>query len=226
MRNMLTSAALLAALATSAMAGAPNLVTNGSFETPGPGFLVVQGWENYNGTVAIDASVEAPALDGTNSIKMFGNGPGPGLQDDVVLLQAVPGIQPGFQYTLSANAWHNSFDAVQPGNAVVLQMQFRNASNAAIETVETTAIVPNSTPTDQWNFVEVTGIAPAGTTNIQVGVLHIQFDGVSPGASFWDDVQLIQGGGDPCPSPADFNDDGVINVFDVFDFLNTFSKGC
>jgi hypothetical protein len=227
MRTKLIGASLLAALATVATAGGPNLVTNGSFEVPGPGFILLQGWENFNGTVAIDASVEAPALDGTNSVKMFGNGPGPGIQDDVVLLQAVQGIQPGTQYTLSANAWHNSFDAVQTGNAVVLQMAFRDANNNVLTAPEQVAIVPGSTPTDQWNFVEVSAIAPPNTTNIQVGILHIQFDGEAPGASFWDDVQLTEGGGNPsCGNPADFNGDNTIDFFDLLAFVSAFNQGC
>lgn len=227
MRTKLIGASLLAALATVATAGGTNLVVNGSFETPGPGFILLQGWENFNGSVTIDASDEVPALDGVNSVKMFGLGPGPGIQDDVVLLQTVPGIQAGLEYTLTANAWHNSFDAVQTGNAVLLQIQFRDDSNVVIESVESTAIAPNSTPTDQWNFVEVTGIAPAGTTNIQVAILHIQFDGVAPGASFWDDVSLVEGGGTPsCGNPADFNGDNSIDFFDMLAFISAFNQGC
>lgn len=227
MRTKLIGASLLAAMASIATAGGTNLVVNGSFETPGPGFILLQGWQNFNGSVTIDASNEAPALDGVNSVKMFGLGPGPGIQDDVVLIQTVTGITAGTEYTLTGNAWHNSFDAVQPGNAVLLQMVFQDSSGAAISAVEQTAIAPGSTPTDQWNFVEVNGVAPAGTTQILVAVLHIQFDGVAPGASFWDDIRLVEGGGTPnCGNPADFDGNNTIDFFDLLSFISAFNQGC
>lgn len=225
MRSKLIGATLLAALATVATAGGTNLVANGSFETPGPGFILLQGWQNFGGGVFIDASAEVPALDGTRSVKMFGEFTG--VQNDQVLIQTVPGIQAGLQYTLSGNAWHNAGDAVQPGNLILLQMVFQNASGAALDTIQEEAIVPNSTPTDQWNFVEMSGTAPVGTTQILVAVLHLQLDGQGAGASFWDDIQLVQGGGTPnCGNPADFNDDGQIDFFDLLAFVSAFNQGC
>ena len=159
MRTKMMAAALLAAMA--AGANAQNLVTNGSFETPGPGFILFSGWENYNNVFA-DASVEVAAQDGTTSAKMYGQFGG--VQSDQVLLNYVTGVTANTQYTLSAYAYHNSFDAVQPGNLVLLQLNFQDAAGNGLQTVQVEAITPNSTPTDQWNRAEVTGISPPGTT--------------------------------------------------------------
>ncbi len=222
MRTKLFGAALLAAATCGAMAGGPNLLVNGSFETPGPGFLLFQGWENYN-NVFSDVSVEVPAQDGTTSAKMFGQFGG--VQSDQVLLQYVQGVTPGTQYNLSAYAWHNSGDAVQEGNLVLLQMVFQNASGQNIEAVERVAINPLSTPTDQWNLVEVNGIAPPNTSRILVALLHLQLDGAAAGATFWDNVRLTEGAAG-CGNPADFNGDGVLNFFDISAFLNAFQQGC
>ncbi len=222
MRTRLTAAALMA-LSTAAMAG-DNLMTNGSFETPGPGFILLQGWENYGGGVFTDVSVEVPPHDGTTSVKMFGEFTG--VQNDQVLLQTVPGIQAGETYTLSGYTWHNSLDAVQQGNLVLLQMTFQNAAGAPLETIEQVGITPGSTPTDQWNLVEVTGIAPANTAQILVAVLHLQLDGAATGATFWDDIRLIQGGGSGCNNPADFDGSGVVDVFDLLGFIDAYTQGC
>jgi hypothetical protein len=210
---------VLAAVAGSA--AAQNLVTNGSFETPGPGFVLFQGWENYNNVFA-DDSIEVTAQDGLTSAKMFGQFGG--VQSDQVLLQYVTGITPGETYTLSAYALHNSFDAVQAGNLVLLQLNFLSAPvpGATIDTVQVVAIDPASTPTDLWNKVEVSGIAPPGTTSILVALLHLQLDGQAAGATFWDNVELFAGGGQT-DCAADINGDGVVDFGDVSDFATQFS---
>jgi hypothetical protein len=217
-------AAAVALLAGVAAAGGTNLIANGSFETPGAGFVLFQNWENYGGGVFTDVSTEVPAHDGVTSVKMFGEFTAS--QNDQVLLQTVTGITAGQTYTLSAQAWHNDFDAVQPGNLVLLQLVFQNAQGANLEAPEVVAIAPGTTPTNQWNHVEVSGIAPPNTTQILVALLHLQLDGLAAGATFWDSVSLVEGGGTGCNNPADFNNDGILDFFDVQAFLAAFSQGC
>lgn len=222
LKSMIGAAALSLAVG-SALAGGPNLVTNGSFETPGPGFVLFQGWQNFGGNVFADASVEVPAHDGTTSVKMFGEFTGS--QNDQVLVQTVTGITPGTTYKLSAQAWHNSFDAIQPGNLVLLQMVFQTAGGAALEAPEIVALSP-TTPTDQWNLVELTGIAPPNTAQILVALLHLQLDGAATGATFWDSVSLVEVEDTGCDNPADYNKDGILDFFDILAFLADFSAGC
>jgi hypothetical protein len=222
MRGMKIGAMAIAALA--AGASAQNLMSNGSFEQTGPGFILFQNWDNFN-NVFLDASVELTAQDGVNSAKMFGQFGGE--QSDQVLLQTVTGITEGQQYSLSAYAQHLSTDAVQAGNLVLLQLNFQDSAGNGVPggQVQAEAIVPGSTPTDQWLQTVVTGTAPAGATQILVALLHLQLDGAAPGATFWDNVELVEGDV-VLPCEGDFNGDGLLNFFDFVDFINAFNAGC
>ncbi len=223
MRTKLSGAALLAAMATTAIAGGPNLASNGSFETPGPGFILFQDWENY-GNVFADASMDIAAHSGTTSAKMYGGFPGPGIQSDQVLLQTVTGISPGTTYTLSGQLYQSSADQLGPGNLIIMQMVFQNANGTGLETLDQVVLAPGS-PLDQWNQYDISGIAPANTAQILIALLHLQLDGESAGATFWDSISLTEGAAG-CGNPADFNGDGVINFFDVSAFISAFQQGC
>lgn len=218
-----------AALGLAAMgANAQNLLNNGSFEVPGPGFLLFDSYQNF-GNVFADASIEVPALDGTTSAKMFGATSG--LQSDQVLLQDVPGIVAGNVYTLSGSIWNPSGDEIGPENIIIFQMNFRDASGASIEIAEVQVDFMNE-PLDTWNAQEVMAIAPAGSDSMTVALLHIQLgdDQGQPvqlgGASFWDNIMLVEGEDMSCNNPADFNNDGALNFLDISAFLNAFGQGC
>jgi hypothetical protein len=205
-------------------AQAQNLMSNGSFETAGPGFVEFADWQNFGNVFTADSG-EIAAQDGSVCAKMFGGFIG--VQSDQVLLQTVENINEGTLYTLSTYAQHLSTDMLEEGNIILLQMNFQNESGATLETVEVDALTENSV-TDEWINVSVEGIAPPGTTQIFVALLHIQLEGFgdgAPGASFWDNVQLVEGG-EVCTNPADFTGDGVLNFFDISAFLAEYSKGC
>jgi len=209
-------------------ANAQNLMTNGSFETPGPGFTLFEGWQNFGNVFASDAGETAPQ-DGIATGKMFGASSG--LQSDQVLLQTVEGIVEGELYTLSAFTQNLSADALGMENLILIQMNFQDANGDTIEAVETSAIDVVMDPFDTWINSSVEGIAPAGTTQILVALLHIQlgtdqgFPTQGGGASFWDNIELV-GGEAPCTNPADINGDGTLNFFDVSAFLTEFGNGC
>jgi hypothetical protein len=222
---MKISTILVGALAAvTCSAHAQNLVVNGSFEDSGMGFFDFAGWEDYDGAGPAGLPEVTPQ-DGNTCVKMFGNFGGG--ENTAVALQVVEGVTPGETYTLSCYANHLSVDAINGGNVAVLSLQFRDSGDNIIEAVDADAVSPTGTPTDEWRLIEVSGIAPANTDNIQVVLVHVQFDGVSPGASFWDNVSLTEGGGGPlCDNPADINGDGVLNFSDVTSFLTQYSMGC
>jgi len=220
MRHSILISALLGCASLGAQA--QNLLLNSSFETAGPGFVLFEDWQNF-GNVFADDSVEVIAQDGTTSAKMFGQFSG--AQNDQVLLQTVTGISEGQLYTLDGYALHNTGDEVAEGNLILLQLNFQDSAGNGLESIDTVAIDPLSTPTDVWNLVEVSGIAPPGTTQILVALLHLQIDGAAGGASFWDNISLVEGEA-PCTNPADMNHDGVLNFFDVSAFLQAFAEGC
>ncbi len=221
MRGLKIGAMAVGAIA--AGANAQNLMTNGSFEDAGPGFILFDAWDAFNNVFA-DDNVELMAQDGMRSAKMFGQFGGE--QSDQVLLQTITGITEGQEYTLSAYAQHLSTDAVQDGNLVLLQLNFQDSGGNGLAQIETQAIVPDQTPTDQWIQSSVSGVAPAGTSQILVALLHLQLDGAAPGATFWDNVELVEGDGPTEPCPGDFNMDGQLNFFDFVDFINAFNAGC
>ncbi len=227
MRHSLVMTAALAATAFGA--NAQNLMLNGSFETPGPGFITFADWQFFNNVFA-DDNVEQTAPDGVRSAKMFGFGNG--MQNDHGLFQTVGGINEGMQYTLSSQVLNPSIDAIGAENIILLQMNFQDAGGATLESVEVDAIDIDNDPFDTWVTKTVSGIAPAGTTQITVYLLHIQlgadagFPTQEGGASFWDNITLVEGGDVPCTNPADINGDGVIDFFDISGFLQLYAEGC
>lgn len=219
-----------AALGFAAMnANAQNLLSNGSFETPGPGFVVFEDWIQFNNVFA-DISDEQTPQDGMTSGKMFGFGNG--LQNDHGMFQVVEGLTAGEEYTLSGYVLNPSNDQLGPEVIILAQLNFLDAGGVPLETVETQVINVNTSPLDTWVLGEVSGIAPAGTTSASVYLLHIQlgakagFPDQLGGASFWDNFSLTEGGGTGCNNPADLNGDGMLNFLDVSRFLQLFGEGC
>jgi len=216
---------LIATIACSAQA--QNLLNNNSFETPGPGFVLFQDWINFGNVFGADSG-ELVAQDGSISAKMFGASNG--AQSDQVLNQNVAATE-GEQYTLSAYCQNLSTDALGNENIILIQMVFKDGGGNPLETIETNAIDTANDPLDTWVYSELSGIAPVGTTNIDVYLLHIQlgadqgFPSQGGGASFWDNISLTQGTA-PCTNPADFNGDGTLNFFDISAFLDAYSAGC
>lgn len=218
-------AAALAAATCSV--NAQNILDNASFETEGPGFVAFENWENFGNIFAADDG-EVVAQDGLLSAKMFGASSG--AQSDQVLTQNVAATA-GVSYTLSGYCQNKSSDALGDENIILMQMVFRDSGGNGLLTVETDAIDPASDPFDTWVYSSVEAIAPAGTTNIDVFLLHIQlgtdqgFPTQGGGASFWDNIVLSDGDA-PCTNPADLNGDGELNFFDVSLFITEFSNGC
>lgn len=206
---------------------AQNLLANGSFETPGPGFVEFASWMNFGNIFTADSG-EVVAQDGAVSAKMFGASSGG--QSDQVLTQNVAATA-GELYTLTTYCQNLSSDALGNENVILAQMVFRNAGGDALEAVEDDAIDPMTDPLDTWVMTQLSAVAPAGTVSIDVFLLHIQlgadqgFPTQGGGASFWDNVSLTTGDA-PCTNPADINGDGELNFFDVSAFLTAYSQGC
>ena len=219
--------ALAAAAAMTTTASAQNLLSNGSFETAGPGFVTFADWMNYGNIFQADSGEAAP-MDGSFTAKMFGASSG--AQSDQVLQQDVD-ANAGELYTLTAYCQNLSSDALGEENILLTQLVFRDSGGNTIEAIETPAISPTTDPLDTWVMSSLTGIAPEGTETISVYLLHIQlgtdqgFPTQGGGASFWDNVSLVSGDA-PCMNPADLNGDGVLNFFDVSMFITEFSAGC
>ncbi|RMH12469.1 MAG: hypothetical protein D6695_06595 [Planctomycetota bacterium] len=218
-----------AALTCASPALAQNLLLNNSFEIPGPGFVLFEDWGHFNNTFA-DDNIEVTAQDGVRSVKTFGQFI-PGGQSDNGVYQIVPATG-GTEYTLSCWTLSLSTDPLEPfvtvpsnyGHLPLLIMDFKDANGVVLDSAVGDAFIPGVDPLDTWIQRSVTGVAPAGTVEMQVTLLLIQFD-EAPGSLFWDNAELTEGsGGGPCA--ADMNNDGILDFFDVLTFLQAFSDGC
>lgn len=219
---------ITAAVATiTCSASAQNLLDNGSFETPGPGFVEFASWQNFGNIFTADMG-EVIAQDGLVSAKMFGASSGS--QSDQVLTQNVAATE-GELYTLTTYCQNLSSDPLGEENIILSQLVFRNAAGDSLEVIDHPAIDPMADPMNTWVMKQLNAIAPVGTTNVDVFLLHIQlgadqgFPTQGGGASFWDNVSLV-GGDAPCTNPADLNGDGELDFFDVSLFLTNYNEGC
>ena len=230
------SAVFAAALAAGACASTASAqLVNGSFETPGPGLIIFQGWTAQFGNVFLDASAEVAAFDGVNSAKMFG-GFIPGAQSDTGVQQNIPATA-GAVYTLTTHALTPDFDPlaefVAPpdqfptGHLALGIIDFLDAGGGVIGSATVDAIVAGDDPTDTWIERSVEATAPVGTASANITLLLIQFDDPA-GSIFCDDVSVTEGDAPatPCNGADLALPYGVLNFADVQTFLGLFGQGC
>ena len=229
---MKRSLIMTAALATTALtANAQNLLLNGSFEEGPMGFFTFEDWQNFGNVFAADAGELPNITFGLQTAKMFGASSGD--QSDQVLLQTVGGINEGEVYTFTCDVQNLMSDPLGEENIIIIQIAFQDANDMDIEVLDSARldIDPMTATYDEWVELSVSGIAPVGTTQIKVAILHIQlgteagFPTQGGGASFWDNAQLI-GESAPCNNPADLNGDGELDFLDISAFLSAYSEGC
>ncbi|USN98738.1 MAG: hypothetical protein H6810_11325 [Phycisphaeraceae bacterium] len=206
-RVMLAGLALFAA---PAFAGT-NLLLNPSFEEPGNP-LIGEGpfasWSVFN-NVFSDESIDLPAYDGLVSCKMYGGFFGPGVQSDTGAYQTVSTpAAAGKNFRASVTVQSLSSDPLAPldfgdadgngsfGHLPLLLMQFRDINGNQISQPEVTVFDAAVDPFDQWITRSVEAIAPAGTEEINIFCLFIQF-GDDPGSLYWDSVSLEEVAGGP-----------------------------
>ncbi len=240
MRGFNRTAALLAASVLAAPAMGQNLLTNGSFETAGPGFIPFDAWEGFNNFFPdgpLDASNEITAQDGVRSLKCFGFFPGDGSQNDHGVFQEVE-VTGGTEYTLSGYGQTPSFDAIETfdpndpdgngfwGNLPLVIVDFKDGPGGTVIGSAEVNLYPSGSTPDTWIFGETAAVAPAGATHAQVTVLFIQFTD-SPGSFFFDNISLEAGEPQPMQcNPADLDGNGLLNLDDIDAFVAAFLAGC
>lgn len=222
----------LAALATPALA--QNLIFNPSFEQPG-GTSGALGWNSFNSarlrTVGDGLTPAVTPRTGNACIELVGNGATDFSAFTTDVFDAV-------------NAdWYNPDLAVPSGDVTVsgwymipadrpltdaagIKLEFRRENSSVWQAFETRTITGHTN--GQWVQFSVTipagDLDPAnhgGDPPTMVSVLPLFFSpgGVETGTIFWDDMELTQGPS-PCVLEGDLNDDGVVNVFDLLDYLD------
>jgi len=140
------------------------------------------GWGGFNANFTSSAQ----ARTGTQSLKIFGpffQGGGAGA------VQAQPAVV-GTSYTASAYALTPAGDAINGSNFATVKVEFLDATNTVIGAFESPHLT-SAGPFDTWTLLSATGVAPAGTVNAQIVVVHVQLNNpVTGGAVYFDDASL------------------------------------
>jgi len=141
------------------------------------------GWGGFNANFTSTAF----ARTGTQSLKVFG----PFFQfGGAGAVQAQPAVA-GTSYTASGYIFSPANDQVTPGNFAVVKVEFLDAGNAVIGFAESPQFT-SASPADTWTPLSATGVAPAGTVNAQIVLVHVQLNNPpTGGAVYFDDTDLF-----------------------------------
>jgi hypothetical protein len=243
--KLLTGFALLiGAGALCAPSLAQNLVYNPSFEIVGspPSADGPRGWRGFNfarhrylkdglGPILVrtgEYSIELASGEGpTNNFGAF--------TTDVFNADDLTTFNPPIEFPgedVTVSGWY-AIPADQPltdANAGI-KLEFRRENSSIFASFENLSI--NGHTDGEWLRYELTVTNqqlqdifkefPPGPT--AVSVLPLRFGSMtSTGTIFWDDIELVQGGGGPA-CPCDWNEADGLNSQDFFDFLTSFFAG-
>jgi len=182
-----TLTCLVGVLVTLAIAAVPasaaNLLANPGFEIPvlaggdTPGAV---GWSDFGAAFTIKVAPHS----GDNAFKTFGGTSG--------IFQDFP-AQPGQPWQGSAWILNPSFDAMAGAQIAVANIEWRDAGLNVISFIssqEINASTPTGDQPSDYNFVDVSGIAPPNTAVARFVLLTGAFAGPGGGAPFFDDASF------------------------------------
>lgn len=169
-----------------AVGTAQAMLVNGGFESGTGG--AADGWIQFNNayrTSTTDTASPITAHSGAYAMKLFGNWGGPWNAAGALQIFAAA---PGEIWDVQGYGLNWSSDKLLGQNFGLLKLSWRDAADQEIGGVESQHIT-SSTPVDQWQFLQATGAAPAGTTGVQVFALFLQpnFEG---GSAWFDDMTV------------------------------------
>lgn len=173
-------------IALSLAAGAANAaLVNPGFEANDASAGDVYGATGWNGFNFYYTSA-AQQRTGSQSLKLYGDfspgGASGAFQDQPATA--------GELYSASAWALNPSADPIQGSNFGLVQLIFLNSGGTPIGTFESPQFGSSATQ-DTWTSVSATGVAPVGTTNARIQLLHVQANNpVTGGSVYFDDTSL------------------------------------
>ncbi|MCU0789416.1 MAG: LamG domain-containing protein [Verrucomicrobia bacterium] len=187
--------ALVAALALHAANSQAGLLANPGFES-GAGERV-SDWTWFGNAWQSTNHVRS----GTYSLKLYGNWSGPWNASGAS--QTLP-ARPGQRWTLSGYGLNASDDALAGQNYALMKIVWFGGPNGTGEELQPlpgpgaltgdnpgieSALLTNGTPTDVWQFLSASGVAPPGTMSVQLlGGLFLQ-PATDTGAVWFDDLK-------------------------------------
>ncbi len=228
----------------------PTTLTNGSFDDFG-GSLA--GWNTFGNTTGNVSAQSQAALDGTHSLKIFGQFNGG--ENYSGAYQGIA-VTEDMQVTLDASAFIRSQDTLAgKDNQVFMKLEYYSVFGGAFGSADFLGqtellIADGSTPEDVWIPHQIVDIAPSGAVEVRVsfvfrqlnnhnGAIHI--DGVSietilfgdlDGDGFVGiaDLNIVLGNWNQNVTPGDltqgdFDGDGFVGIGDLNGILGNWNNG-
>jgi len=170
---------------TAAATTATNALVNPGFES-GSGSSA-SNWALFGDAYRTETNTTSAvtALSGAWSMKVFGPF-NPTLAESGAY-QTISAASPGQTWQLSGFGLNWSGDAMTNTTAYgMAQLIFLDAANNILQTNQSQHF-DSTTPLDEWQYFQVTGTAPAGTSAVQARVSHFGQAGIA-GSIWWDDL--------------------------------------
>lgn len=187
--------AFLCTTGTTVAAGmSTNALLNASFES-GTG-ATADHWMEFGDAycTATNTTSAVTALSGAYSMKVFG--PFNPALAGAGAYQDVPGASAGQTWRLSGFGLNWSGDPMTNTAAYgVAELIFLDTANSPLQ-VDESQHFDSNTPADQWQYFQVTGVAPVGTAAVRAQVMHFGTAGIA-GSVWWDDLSATM---NPDPS--------------------------
>jgi hypothetical protein len=146
------------------------IIANPSFEIPGSGSQVFDGWNNFG---VVDSTADAPH--GFRAARV--TGPDLGGWDVSGYWQEFD-TAPGEQWEASVQGWHTSVNPLTGQSKAILNIEWRDSGDNLIS-FESYDVATASTPVDEiQEFTVISGPAPTGSvkTRLLLGVLQAPTD--------------------------------------------------
>lgn len=195
-----------------------SLIADPGFETDGGSMA---SWVRFGNVIENVFSDWGTPLDGERSLKIFGQFSG--IENYSGAYQNIP-ISVGDRYTAGAYALTRSEDSIaDTTNRAILKVEFYSQAGAEHGSEfflgeDEIVLADMHSPEDTWVNGELQGTAPAGAVEARVTLLLVQPEpNPGAGAVFIDSVTF-----NTTPCRADQNGDGILNFFDVSEFLSSF----
>ncbi|MEM8756710.1 MAG: dockerin type I domain-containing protein [Planctomycetota bacterium] len=192
----------------------------------------VEGWTTFGDFAEPSGNIFTaedftfpPAIEGDQSVLMFGQFNGDENGNDSGIFQSVP-ASAGEEWTAAAQVFNDDVDPIGEGNVAVISLVFRDANGVVLADNPVQAADSTLTP-GVWVPVSSTAVAPAGTAEAEIVLVYSQApapDGVAGneplGIVRWDDTSLTVG--TAARFCADVNDDGSVDSSDFFAWVSAF----
>ena len=157
---------------------------DGGFETNG-----IPNWSTFNFAFQLANTNMASGVPhgGTHVLQAYG--PFNGNWDGSGASQIIA-ASPGQSWTLNGFAMDPSGDSMKGTSFGLIQVVFKDSLNNTLATFSSINATAGS-PTDVWMPLTASGVAPAGTADASITVLHLSGPNNYGGSIYFDDLSVV-----------------------------------